>query len=302
MNRIYRFFNSVKIAMDKVAAGLFVTLSILIILLVVIMGAGLVLKSLPILQEVSFWDLVTESTWQPFKNKFGFFPFLISTLAVTIIALIIALPVSLLSALFLTEFARQKIKKMVFPVLDILAGLPSVIYGVWGTLVIVPMVASITPEGNGFSAGYSTLAAGIVGGIMIMPMTISLFVELFGAVPQDLRDASYSIGATRWQTSIRVVVKKTLPGIIAAVVLAISRAFGETIAILMVCGNMAKVPESVFDPCYPLPALLANNYGEMLSLPMYESALMFSALLLFAVVVIFNIVSRVVLHRISKNE
>lgn len=295
-----KFRNSSRIFLDRFAGKTLLFCSVLILVLVLAMGVGLTLKSIPVLQEISFSELITGSDWQPFKNKFGFLPFLMGTVYVTLIAVLIALPLSLLSAIFLTEYAHRRIKKYVFPVLDILASLPSVIYGVWGVLVIVPLVSDLTPESYGFSSGYTLLAAGIVAAIMIVPLMVSLFVEVFSTVSQDLRDASFAMGATRWQTAIKVVVKKTLPGIFASVVLAVSRALGETIAILMVCGNMAKVPESLFDACYPLPSLLANNYGEMLSLPIYESALMFAALILFVVVIVFNLVSRLILRKIRE--
>ena len=158
----------------------------------------------------------------------------------------------------------------------------------------------LAPYFVSFSSGYTTLAAGIVLSIMILPLLVSLFVELFSSVGNDLRDSSYALGATRWQTAQSVVLRKSMPGVFASVVLAVSRALGETIAVLMVCGNMAAVPHSVFDACYPIPALIANNYGEMLSLPMYESALMFAALLLFVVVLVFNLASRLVLRKIER--
>ena len=151
-----------------------------------------------------------------------------------------------------------------------------------------------------FSTGYTVLAGGIVLGVMILPLLTSLFIELFSSVSVQLREASMSLGATKWQTVKKVVLRSTFPGIIAAVILAISRAFGETIAVLMVCGNLPQIPRSLFDPAYPLPALIANNYGEMLSLPLYEAALMFAALILFVVILMFNIVSRAVLYRIEK--
>ena len=220
---------------------------------------------------------------------------------VTVIAIVWTLPVSLFTAIFLTENSRSWVKKVVFPALDILAGLPSVVYGVWGILVVVPWISdSLAPHFVEYSTGYSTLTAGIVLGIMILPLMISLFVELFSSVPQDLREASLSLGATRWQTTKYVLLKKTFPGMVASVTLAISRAMGETIAVLMVCGNIVQMPGSLFDGCYPLPALLANNYGEMLSLPLYESALMLSALILFVVVFVFNIVSRLILRKIER--
>jgi len=187
----------------------------------------------------------------------------------------------------------------VFPALDILAGLPSVVYGVWGILVVVPWISDrLAPHFVEYSTGYSTLAAGIVLGIMILPLLISLFVELFSSVPKEYREASLSLGATRWQTTKYVLLKKTFPGIVASVTLAISRAMGETIAVLMVCGNIVQLPDSLFDGCYPL---IANNYGEMLSLPLYESALMFAALILFVVVFVFNIASRLILRKLERN-
>jgi phosphate transport system permease protein len=150
-----------------------------------------------------------------------------------------------------------------------------------------------------YSTGYTTLAGGIVLGVMILPLLISLFIELFSAIPRELRDATLSLGATQWQTTKLIILRKSLPGILAAVVLAVSRAFGETIAVLMVCGNLPQIPHSLFDSCYPLPALIANNYGEMLSVPLYESALMLAAFFLFIVVLLFNAGSRIVLHRLE---
>ncbi|WP_080904357.1 PstC family ABC transporter permease [Parabacteroides sp. Marseille-P3160] len=135
---------------------------------------------------------------------------------------------------------------------------------------------------------------------MIIPLLVSLFVEIFSTVSKDYKDASASLGATRWQTSRFIVLRKALPGIIAAIVLAISRAFGETLAVLMVCGNVINIPRNLFEGCYPLPALIANNYGEMLSLPLYESALMFAALVLFVIIFIFNLLSRILLQEVEK--
>ena len=286
---------------DKLAGKVMLVLTITSLLLVIAMGVGLYLKSAPILQEHSLWDLLTESNWKPMRGEFGFFPFLMGTLWVTVLAVAIALPVSLLMAVFLTEYSKSRVKKFVYPLLDILAGLPSVIYGVWGTLVIVPWVAEVVAPVFGRSTGgYTVLAGGVVLSVMILPLLVSLFVELFSNVPNELREASTSLGATRWQTTKYVVLRKTVPGMMAATVLAVSRTMGETIAVLMVCGNLAIVPGSVLDACYPIPALIANNYGEMLSLPLYESALMFAAFILFFVVLVFNLSSRIVLGRIKK--
>ena len=291
-----------RILKDKSVHVIMFTLTVCSLLLLLIMGIGLYMKSRMILQEHSLWTLLSTSQWKPLRGDFGFLPFIIGTLSVTALSIVIALPISLLTATFLTEKARPWVKKTVYPVLDILAGIPSVVYGVWGTLIIVPWIADkLGPRFVEYTSGYTVLASGIVLGVMIIPLLVSLFVEIFSTVPKDYRDAAASLGATRWQITSRVILRKALPGIIAAVVLAISKAFGETIAVLMVCGNVAEIPHSLFDPCYPLPALIANNYGEMLSLPLYESALMFAAFILFFIILVFNIISRMMLQHIEKS-
>ncbi|MBR6132747.1 MAG: phosphate ABC transporter permease subunit PstC [Bacteroidales bacterium] len=292
-----------RIVKDKMAQGLMCLLTILSILFVLVMAVGLYLKSAPVLEGRSFVSLITSSEWKPMKGEFGFLPFIVGSLWVTFLAILIAFPISLLTAIYLTEFARPKVRKLVFPALDILAALPSVIYGVWGMLVIVPWISSrVAPHFMDFSSGYTVLAASIVLGVMVLPLLVSLFIEVFSSVPAELREASLALGATRWQTAKKVVLRKTLAGMLAATVLAVSRAMGETIAVLMVCGCVIGIPKGVLEPCYPIPALIANNYGEMLSMPLYESALMFAALILFAVVLVFNLLSRIILYRIERKE
>ncbi len=289
-----------KLITDKSAAGVMFSLTLLSLLLVVVIAAGLIFKSMPILEEHSLWELISSSKWKPARGEFGFLPFIVGTLWVTGIAILWTLPVALLTSIFLTENSKRWVKKAVFPILDILAGLPSVIYGVWGIVVVVPWISDwLAPMFVEFSTGYTLLTGGIVLGIMILPLMVSLFVELFSATPMEMREASLSLGATRWQTTKFVLLRKNFPGILATVILSISRAMGETIAVLMVCGNIVQIPSSPLDGGYPLPALIANNYGEMLSIPMYDSALMFAALILFVVVMVFNIVSRVILRRIE---
>ena len=290
-----------RILKDKFAKSLMLVLTILSLFLLVAMGVGLYLKSEFILSEHSLWTLLSTNDWKPLRGVFGFLPFIVGTLSVTALSIIIALPIALLTAIYLSENARPWIKRVVFPVLDILAGIPSVVYGVWGILIIVPWIADkFGPHFVEYTSGYTVLASGIVLGVMILPILVSLFLEIFAIVPQDYRDAAASLGATKWQVSTKVILRKALPGIVAAVVLAISKAFGETIAVLMVCGNSPEIPKSLFDPCYPLPALIANNYGEMLSLPLYESALMFAAFILFFIILVFNLISRALLQRIEK--
>ncbi|MBQ6307913.1 MAG: phosphate ABC transporter permease subunit PstC [Bacteroidales bacterium] len=292
-----------RIIKDKAALGIMFALTIMAILMVVVIAIGLYLKSAPVLKDKSLWTLLFSSEWRPMKGQFGFLPFIMGTIWVTLLAILIALPISLLTAIYLTEYSKSIVRKFVFPALDILAALPSVIYGVWGILVIVPWISQhVAPHFVEFSTGYTVLAAGIVLGVMVIPLLVSLFIEVFSSVPMELREASLALGATRWQTTKRVVLRKTLSGILASTVLAVSRAMGETIAVLMVCGCVIGIPKGILDSCYPIPALIANNYGEMLSMPLYESALMFAALILFVVVLIFNLLSRIILYRLEKSE
>jgi len=278
-------------------------LSLFSILVLLLIGVVLFVYSLPTFTDNNTFKLLFTSTWKPFKGEFGFGTFIYSTLYVTFIAIILSFPPAILCALYMSEYASATVRRIFSPVIDLLSGIPPVIYGVWGTLTIVPFISEkLAPHFVDFSTGYSVLAGGVVLAIMILPLIVSILIEVFTAIPAEIREASLSLGATKWQTVKKVIVKKSLPGIIATVVLAVSRAFGETIAVLMVCGNFTDIPKSIFDACYPLPALIANNYGEMMSIPGYESALMFAAFLLFIIIVIFNAISRIILLRIKKQS
>lgn len=291
----------IRLLKDQIARHTMMGLSLLSLTLLAIIGGGLFWYSLPILRDENIFHLLFTSSWKPFKGDFGFGTFIFSTLFITLISIVLAFPPAILCALYLSEYATSRVKRWFGPVIDLLTGIPPVIYGVWGTLTIVPLISEkIAPHFVDFSTGYSVLAGGVVLAIMILPLIVSILIEVFATIPKETREASWSLGATKWQTIKKVVLRRSLPGIIAAVVLAISRAFGETIAVLMVCGNFTDLPKSIFDACYPLPALIANNYGEMMSIPKYESALMFAAFLLFIIIVLFNAGSRLILYRIKK--
>ena len=265
---------------------------LLILLLPVFLGAGLIFKSSLLIQEQSLLQLLFSSKLHPLKGEFGFLPFIVSSLWVTGLSIIICGPVCLFSAIHLTHYARRWILKIMHPVIDILAGIPSVIYGVWGIILIVPFISRLGASLGHPNSGYTILTGAIVLSIMIIPFILNILIEVINTVPQELKEASLSLGATQWETIKRVTLRKAFPGIISAFGLGISRAFGETIAVLMVVGNVVKIPKGIFQPGYPLPSLIANNYGEMLSIPMYDSALMFAALILFVVVTVFNVGSR----------
>ncbi|MCX6257033.1 MAG: phosphate ABC transporter permease subunit PstC [Bacteroidia bacterium] len=285
---------------DKLTKGWMIFCLVVVILLPLFIGVGLMVKSSLLLEKHSVWNLLFTSSWQPLEGKFGFLPFILSSLWITIIAILISGPVCLLSAIYLTQYAKSFVLKIMHPVIDILAGIPSVIFGVWGLLVVVPVIARISPFFGSAGSGYTIISGALVLSIMIIPFILNILIEVFRAIPEELTESSLSLGATRWETVKYVLVRKAFPGIISALGLGISRAFGETIAVLMVVGNVITIPHGIFDPGYPLPALIANNYGEMLSIPMYDSALMLSAFILFIVVLVFNLFSRFAIARLER--
>ena len=195
------------------------------LLLPILLALGLYLKSSPLLQEHSILNLLFSKEWKPLSGHFGMYPFIISSLWVTIIALILAGPICLLSAIHLTQYARPIVLKIMHPVIDILAGIPSVIFGVWGILVIVPMVGNhIGPMFGKHLTGYSIFSGGIVLAVMIIPFILNILIDVFRTIPDELTEVTLSLGATRWMVVKHVLLKKAFPGIISAFSLEIGRA------------------------------------------------------------------------------
>ncbi len=288
---------------DNISSRLMLAATVFACLLLFSMVLGLFFRSGPILKSVPIPDLLLSTEWGPFAGKFGFYPFIIGTLWVTLLATAIAVPISLLSSMYLSEYAGSRLRGVVTPLIDLLAGIPSVVYGLWGVLAVVPFIKNTLAPALGVETigGYGVLAGGIVLSIMVFPIIIAITDEVLRSVSLDMREVSMSLGATKWQTIKHVVLRKARPGIFAAIVLGFSRAFGETMAVLMVVGNVAKVPSSLFDPAYPLTALIANTYGEMMSVDLYDSAILLAALILLLVVMIFNVFARMVLIRMERS-
>ena len=288
---------------DTFASRISLSFAVFSSMLVFIIGVALFQRSIPILQVKPLRDLLFSSTWLPSKGQFGFAPFIIGTVYVTGLAMMLAVPICLLTSIYLAEYAPKRVHSIIVSLVDLLAGVPSVINGLWGVLFIVPLIRYyLAPALGASTTGYSLLAAGIVLAIMVAPIIISVSEEVLRAVPSHMTEASLALGATKWQTIKHVVIRRAMPGIFAAVILGFSRAFGETMAVLMVLGNVVQVPSSLFDQAYTLPTLIANNYGEIMSIPLYDSALLFAAFILLIVVVFFNILARIVLARIERRS
>ena len=292
-----------------VMGGLAVTAALLVVTIFI----ALLARAWPILQSQSLQGLLLGRTWHPLQGAFGFWPFIVGTLWVTGLAMVIAVPLCMLSAIYLTEYAPSIVQQAVKPLIDLLAGIPSVVYGLWGVLTVVPLIREcVGPWADRhlgdlplFSTvanptGYGVLAGGIVLAVMVFPIVVSVMEEVLHAIPDGLREATLALGVTRWLMVRKVLVPRALPGVIAAVVLGFSRALGETMAVLMVVGNIPQAPRSLFDAAYPLTALIANNYGEMMSVPLYDAALMAAGLLLLLMVLGFNLLAQLVLQRTTR--
>jgi len=294
---------------DACAHKIMLCLSGFVMSLAFLMALGLYLRARPILATKPLRELLLSAVWNPGQGQFGLANFIISTVWVTGIAIIIAVPLSVLTAIYLSEYASSKVRDITRPVIDLLAGISPVVYGVWGLLAIVPLVRDYLmpvlsehlpffPFVSDNYTGFSTLTAGIVLAVMTFPIIISVTEEVISRVPFELREASLALGATKWQTIKLTVLKKAQAGIVAAVILGLSRAFGETMAVLMVAGcTLHGFPQSLFDPAYPLPALIANTYGEMMSVPLYDAAVLLAAFMLLLVTIVCNVVGWGILVR-----
>jgi phosphate transport system permease protein len=299
---VYNFIKVTRKLYDTLGTRLMLFVTVSVIFLFFLLLVILINGSFPILGEQSLSELVFSSTWKPFSGEFGLFAVIIDTLIVTAISMIIAVPISLLSAIYIAEYAPKKFRNIVRPFIDVLAGVPSVVFGLCALLVFVPLVRDIIAPffGNTISSGFSLFTASLILSIMVFPIIISLCIESFNSVPTALKEASLSLGATKWETVKKVIFRASGPGVLAAIFLGFGRAFGETIAVSMVIGNQELIPKSLFGPGQTLASLIASNYTEVSSIPILASALIFVALILFVVVLIFNLLGYLVLQRASK--
>jgi phosphate transport system permease protein len=269
-------------------------------------------RATPVFESAGVKDILFSGFWHPAQGRFGLANFITGTFLVTGIAIIIAVPLGMLTAIYLAEYADRRVRNIIKPVIDLLAGISPIIYGVWGVIVIVPLVRDYImpfvsetfpffPFASDNYTGFSALSAGIVLSVMVFPIIISVAEEVMRTVPEGLREVSLSLGATKWQTIKHAVVKKAWPGIIAAIILGLSRALGETMAVLMVAGSALNViPASIFDTAYPLPAFIANTYGELMSIPLYDSAVFLAAFVLLALTAAFNMLGWGILLKLEK--
>lgn len=255
---------------------------------------------------------ITSSDWDPVAEQFGALPLIFGTLVSSIIALLIAVPLSLGVAIYLTEFAPAALRQPVAFVIELLAAIPSVVYGLWGIFVLIPFLKSsvfpflrdtlgFLPFFQGTIYGPSMLAAGIILAIMVMPYIMSVAREVLLAVPGTQREAALALGATRWEAVTSAVLPYARSGIIGAVILGLGRALGETMAVTMLIGNRHEIAASLFAPGYTMAAAIANEFAEAVG-DIHLSSLAYVALVLFAVTVLVNAGARLLIWRVARGS
>jgi phosphate transport system permease protein len=263
--------------------GLLITAlsSIIIILLIIIFIFS---EGLPSMESVGFFKFIFGSTWDPSSGEYGVLPMIVGSLGITALALLFSVPLSLLCAIFMAEIAPKTVRKILKPVIETLAGIPSVVYGFFGLIVLVPIMR-VQFGGTGFSM----LTASIILTVMILPTIISVSEDALRSIPHEYKEASLAVGATHWQTIKNVIFPAAIPGIITAIILGMGRAIGETLAVIMVAGNVAQFPNSILDPVRALTSNIAIEMGYATGL--HYSALFGTAIVLFIIIMILLVVA-----------
>ena len=255
---------------------------------------------------------VTSSAWDPVAEQFGALPLIFGTLISSLLALLIAVPLSLGVAIFLTEFAPMRIREPIAFVISLLAAIPSVVYGLWGIFVLIPLLREtifpflegtlgFLPFFEGPIYGPSMLTAGIILAIMVMPYIMSVAREVLVAVPTSQREAALALGATRWEAVRTAVLPYARSGIVGAVILGLGRALGETMAVTMVIGNRHEIAASLFAPGYTMAAAIANEFSEAVG-DLHLAALAYVALVLFLLTVLVNAAARLLIWRVARGS
>ncbi len=283
---------------DKLFKFLIFLCATVVVCIVVGMCITLFFNSLPIFLHIG-WKFVFSRTWNPINNQFGAIPFIIGTIITSFMALTISLPFSLSIAIFLGEYLRKgKIALLFRNMIDIMAGIPSVVYGFWGLFVLVPVIQKLEMKLSIVPYGVGIFAASVVLSIMIIPYTASIAYEVINLVPENLREAGYSLGATKWEIINHLVLPYARSGIFAGILLALGRAIGETMAVTMVIGNRNYIPKSIFDPANTIASAIANQFTEAAS-DIYVSALIGLGFILFIITVAINIAGRYVIKKFA---
>ncbi|MDJ0797557.1 MAG: phosphate ABC transporter permease subunit PstC [Calothrix sp. MO_167.B12] len=284
----------------------FFALAIAVVLLWIAVQVGI--QAMPAIQEFGV-NFLANSAWNPVKNNYGVLPQIYGTLVSSLIGLLIAVPIGVGTAILLSEnFLPSQVRTVMVFLVELLAAIPSVVYGIWGIFVLVPILSNMgkwlhgvlgwLPIFGSSPTGPGMLPAGVILAIMTLPIITAISRDALISVPPSLRQAAVGLGATRWETILKVLVPAAFSGIVSAVMLALGRAMGETMAVTMLIGNANKINFSLFAPANSIASLLANQFAEADGLQV--AALMYAALVLFVLTLVVNIFAELIVQRVKR--
>ena len=295
---------------DEVAYLIALTSALSILLVTGLLVYELYSKSSLARHKFGWYFLLTQ-TWDPVAGQFGALPFVYGTIITSALALLIAVPIGLGAAIFLAELAPPRVSDAFTFLIELLAAVPSVIFGLLGIFILVPVLRALNPSLRGSLGflplfqgpfyGVSLLSAGVILSIMIVPFVISVSREILLAVPDEQREAALALGATKWESTWQVVVPYAQKGIMGSIFLALARALGETMAVTMVIGNVPQIRASLFAPGYSIAAVVANEFTEATG-DLHLSALIELALVLFALTIIINGLARLLVLTVTRQS
>ncbi len=253
-------------------------------------------SGLPVLVDYGVFQFIFGTTWSPTNGMYGILPLIIGTLSVTLGSLVIGIPTGIACAVFLSEILPAKWARVFKSAIELLAGIPSVVYGFFGLVVLVPAIRNwilpvyqiFRPEAN--ATGFSILAGAIILAIMILPTIVSISENSIAAVPKEFKEASLALGANKMETIMKVLIPAAKSGILSSIILGMGRAIGETMAVILITGNMAKVPGSILDPVATLTGTIAMEMGY--AAPTHQQALFAVGIVLFVIIMLLNIIAQ----------
>jgi phosphate transport system permease protein len=294
---------------DQIAYLVTLACAVATLLIVVLLVGELWINSQPTVKAFG-WRFLATSTWDPNAGQFGALPFIFGTCVTSFLALLIAVPLGVAAAIFLAEMAPPKLSSFLTFLIELLAAVPSVIYGLLGIFILVPIIRDYLipflkatlgylPIFQGDFYGVSFLSAGLVLSVMVVPFIISVSREVLLAVPVEQREAALALGATKWETTWQIVIPNAKTGIVGSIFLALARALGETMAVTMVVGNTPRITASLLSPGYSIAAVIANEFAEA-SGDLYISSLIFLGLVLFGLTIIINALARILILTTSR--
>lgn len=297
---------------DPLFRGGLTVLAGLVLVLLAFFFVFLIVKARPALAHQGVFSFVFSNDWNPSKDVFGAWPLLAGTLITSAIAMVIGVPVAVATALFITELCPAKLKQPLTILVELLAAVPSVVYGLWGVFVLIPKLRGtessfsdslhFLPFVGGSVAGPNYFIAGLLLAIMILPIVSAISREVISTVPAEHKEAALALGATRWEMIRIAVLPYSRSGITGAALLGLGRAVGETIAVVLVIGNSTVVGKQIFDQGYSLAAVIANEFGEAANDPLHAGALIAAGLLLFILTLIINGIARALVVRAERRQ